>query len=148
MVGGEMKIIYIAGRYRSSCEWGLEQFLREAEDAAIRLWSEGWAVICPHKNTAHFGGANGIPDEVWLKGDMEILSRCDALYLLDNWKDSSGAAAEFEYAISHGIPVRGKHWTDGNKIWDSYLHREGYNETNIEGANKVLPRAGFIFDEK
>jgi hypothetical protein len=116
-----MKVIYIAGRYRSSCEWELETFLRKAEDAAIKLWSEGWAVICPHKNTAHFGGAGGIPDDVWLNGDLEILSRCDALYLLDNWKESSGAKAECEFAKEKGIPVRGEQWTDGNEIWNENL---------------------------
>ena len=100
-----MKVIYIAGRYRASCEWELETFLRKAEDAAIKLWSEGWAVICPHKNTAHFGGANGIEDQVWLNGDLEILKRCDAIYMLDNWRESSGAKIEREHAIFNNLDI-------------------------------------------
>ena len=68
-----MKVVYVAGPYRSTCEWQLEEFLRHAEDVSLKLWKEGWAVICPHKNTAHFGGALGILDSTWLQGDLEIL---------------------------------------------------------------------------
>ena len=100
-----MKVIYIAGPYRSNCEWQLERFLRHAEDASIRLWEEGWAVICPHKNTAHFGGALGIPDTTWLEGDLEILSRCDAIYMLDGYLHSQGALRELTGAQKLGLEV-------------------------------------------
>jgi len=98
-----MKVIYIAGKYRANSEWGLEENLRHAEDAAIRLWREGWAVICPHKNTAHFGGA--CPDDYWLKGDLEIVSRCDAIYMLNNWTHSKGAIKEYELAERLGKEI-------------------------------------------
>lgn len=100
-----MKIIYVAGCYRSNCEWQLEQFIRQAEDASLRLWKSGWAVICPHKNTAHFGGALGIPDNVWLEGGIEILKRCDAIYMLSNWNDSKGAIRERELALKLGLEI-------------------------------------------
>jgi len=100
-----MELIYVAGPYRSKCEWQLEGFLRHAEDASLKLWKEGWAVICPHKNTAHFGGALGIPDSVWLDGDLEIISRCDAIYMLKGFEDSKGATAELERALDLGLDV-------------------------------------------
>ena len=100
-----MKVIYIAGPYRSTCEWQLEEFLRHAEDAALKLWKEGWAVVCPHKNTAHFGGAWGIPDGTWLEGDIEILKRCDAIYMLKRWEQSKGAKRELEIAVEQGLEV-------------------------------------------
>ena len=100
-----MQIIYVAGRYRSNYEWQLEEFLRQAEDAALKLWEEGWAVICPHKNTAHFGGALGIPDKTWINGDLEILSRCDAIYMLSNYRESRGAMAELALAKKLGLQV-------------------------------------------
>jgi len=87
------------------CEWQLEQFIRQAEDAALWYWAHGWAVICPHKNTAHFGGAFGIPDTVWLDGDLELVRRCDAIYMLSNWKESSGAKAELELARELGLEI-------------------------------------------
>ena len=92
-----MKIIYIAGAYRNQTEWGLVENIRHAESEAIKLWQEGWAVICPHKNTAHFGGL--CPDDTWLEGDLEILKRCDAVYFLSNWQESEGAEAEYNLAV-------------------------------------------------
>lgn len=100
-----MKVIYVAGRYRSKCEWQLEEFLRHAEDASLGLWKEGWAVICPHKNTAHFGGALDMPHSTWLEGDIEILKRCDSIYMLKGWEQSKGAKRELEVAIENNLEV-------------------------------------------
>ncbi|MBL0870335.1 MAG: DUF1937 family protein [Phycisphaerales bacterium] len=98
-----MKVIYVAGPYRSSHEWGVTNNIRQAELAALELWKMGYAVICPHKNTAYFGGA--APDSVWLEGDLEILRRCDAVYCLPSWRESSGARGEVDEAKRVGIPV-------------------------------------------
>ena len=98
-----MKVIYVAGPYRDPTEIGLEENIRHAEALALTLWKDGWAVFCPHKNTAHFGGA--CPDEVWLEGDLEILRRCDAICLTHDWEDSTGARREYDEAIKLGIPV-------------------------------------------
>ena len=98
-----MKIIYIAGPYRAPTERGLEDNIRHAEEAAIRLWRLGWAVICPHKNSSHFGGI--IPDDNFIEGDIEILKRCDAIYLLSNWHYSTGARMERDIALEKGMAV-------------------------------------------
>lgn len=100
-----MKVIYVAGRYRSKCEWQLEEAIRHAEDTALKLWEYGWAVICPHKNTAHFGGALDILDETWLRGDLEILHRCDAIYMLRGWEQSEGAQEEHKLALREGKEI-------------------------------------------
>lgn len=98
-----MEVIYIAGKYRSDTEWGLVENIRLAEEAAIKLWRQGYAVICPHKNTAHFGGL--CDDKVWLEGSIEILKRCDAIYMLPNWRDSVGACAELKIAQENNLVV-------------------------------------------
>jgi len=98
-----MRVIYIAGPYRAPTEWGLEQNLRHVEDAAIMLWRDGWAVIAPHKNTAHFGGACW--DSVWLEGDIEILKRCDAIFMVKGWEKSTGATAELKVAKAQGMEI-------------------------------------------
>lgn len=47
------KVIFVSGAYRSETEWGVEENIRKAEEAALRLWKLGWIVICPHKNSSH-----------------------------------------------------------------------------------------------
>lgn len=98
-----LKVIYIAGPYRADTEWGVVQNIRKAEQAALFVWRCGGVALCPHKNTALFGGA--LPDDVWLRGDLELLSRCDAVWMVGEWGESAGAQAELRYAFEHGIPV-------------------------------------------
>lgn len=102
-----MRVIYIAGRYRADTEWGLIENIRHAEREALKLWKAGWAAICPHKNTAHFGGAfnDGQRHEMWLIGDLEILRRCDAIYMLSNYRQSEGALKELELAKELNLEI-------------------------------------------
>ena len=98
-----MKVIMVAGPYRARTEIELEQNIRHAEEAAQRLWQDGWAVICPHKNSAHFGGL--CDDEVWLEGDLEFLKRSDAVYFLNTWQRSAGARDEHQKALEWGKEI-------------------------------------------
>lgn len=98
-----MKVIYIAGPFRGPSAWDIECNIRHAETLALEVWRAGHAALCPHTNTRFF--QNAAPDEVWLKGGLELLARCDAVVLTDNWRRSSGARAEVQYALDAGIPV-------------------------------------------
>lgn len=106
-------VIYVAGPYRSDSEWQVVQNIRNAEAVSLELWGLGYAVICPHKNTALFGGAH--PDDVWLQGDLEILRRCDALYRLPAWESSAGTITEVELARTLGLPIIDS--LDQARIW-------------------------------
>ena len=101
-----MKVIYIAGHYRSDRgEWYVVQNIENAAKAALVVWRNGGVALCPHKNTALFGGAFDIPDKTWLDGDLELLRRCDAIWPQPGWETSNGTKAEVEFAKKHGIPV-------------------------------------------
>ncbi len=103
-----MKVIYVAGKYRAKTEWQLIENIRLAEAAARKLWVEGWAVICPHKNTAHFGGLLNDEDrdhQLWIDGDLELLRRCDAIFMLRNWQSSNGAKKELQLAQDLGLEI-------------------------------------------
>lgn len=39
--------------------------------------------------------------------DLDLLRNCDCIYMLDNWKESTGAIIEIKEAISHNIQVVG-----------------------------------------
>jgi len=98
-----MKLGYVAGPFRGASHWEIAENIRNAERLALEVWRMGAACICPHSNTAHFQDA--APDDVWLAGDLEMLSRCDFMVMTADWERSSGARAEKLYALAHGIPV-------------------------------------------
>lgn len=64
----------------------------------------------------------GLPDELqWISEgisekerwerhmdrDLDLLRSCDSIYMLDNWKESTGAIIEIKEAISHNIRILG-----------------------------------------
>lgn len=111
-----MKVVYIAGPYRATTERGVAENIRRAGDAALSVWKAGMVALCPHMNTAFFGGA--CADEVWLLGDLELMRRCDAVLLVEGWERSSGTKAEVNLAKREGTPVFErlvdlKNWADG-----------------------------------
>jgi len=98
-----MRVIYVVGPYRAETEYQVTQNIAMAEALAVTAWLEGFAVICPHKNSSHFGGL--CSDEVFLEGYKEILRRCDGALTCWGWQNSEGSIAEVKLANELGIPV-------------------------------------------
>jgi hypothetical protein len=97
-------IIYVAGPFRAKTAWGIEQNVRSAETQAHRLVMEfGVMPLIPHANTRYFHGIGS--DHFWLEGTLELMRRCDAVYLCPGWEDSRGSVAEKDEAQRLGIPV-------------------------------------------
>jgi len=97
------KVIYIAMPYRADTINGILHNIARARDVAESLWRLGFVVLCPHLNTAFMDGA--IPDEAFLRGDLELLRRSDAVFTGPGWDESEGAIAEVNLATSLGMPV-------------------------------------------
>ncbi|HXJ56945.1 MAG TPA: DUF1937 family protein [Verrucomicrobiae bacterium] len=100
-----MTVVYVAGPFRGPTPWDVECNIRRAEALALEVWRLGAVALSPHCNTRHFDKA--APDDIWLKGDLELLRRCDAMIVTPDWERSSGARAEVEYALSLGMPICG-----------------------------------------
>lgn len=66
-----MRVAYVIGPYRAGTVRGIVENIRRAEEVALALWRLGFAVICPHKNTALFDGA--APDSVWAAMEPESI---------------------------------------------------------------------------
>lgn len=98
-----MKVVYVAGPYRAPTPWGIEQNIRRAEALSLEVWRLGAAAICPHANTRYF--QHECADDVWLKGDLAILEKCDAILLTPDWQKSEGAKVEAHHARYLGIPI-------------------------------------------
>jgi hypothetical protein len=96
-------LIYVAGPIRALNGRTVEDNIAIAKGIALELWKMGHAVICPHANT-------DLPIEladerVWLDGDLLMLSRCDAMVVVPDWRGSKGTMGEIHFCIDHDIPV-------------------------------------------
>ena len=99
-----MKILYVAGPYSAPGDNDKFNNIITARYIARTLWLRGWGVICPHLNTAWMDS----PDLAWdqfMAGDLEMLSRSDAIYMLPGWEDYRGANVEHEKAKTLGMPI-------------------------------------------
>lgn len=99
----KMRVAYIAGPYRADTIEGIEANIAAARKVSLKYWKLGYAVICPHLNTAMFDGE--CDDSVWLTGDIEIMLRCDVVVMMETWKQSGGATNEHARALNHGIEI-------------------------------------------
>jgi len=97
------RLIYVAGKYRGDCENDVFENIVRARKAALRLWNKGYAVICPHTNSFFMGSRLG--DDKFLEGDLEIVRRVDAIYMLKGFRSSIGAMKELALAIELGKEV-------------------------------------------
>ena len=69
----------------------------------MQIWENGHVAFCPHTNTAFFDGL--ADDQHFLSGTLEMLSRCDALIPVPNWRGSAGTREEILYCYENQIPV-------------------------------------------
>jgi len=102
---GKPLIIYTAGPYRAPTPQDVDQNILTARGVAVKVWERGHYAICPHLNTNQFERLCDVPDSQWLKGDLVMLERCDAILMVPGWEDSAGSRHELEHAKAHGLQV-------------------------------------------
>lgn len=96
-----MQAWYIAGPYGADEPYKIARNIMHARTEAEKMWLDGRAVICPHMNTAWFEG----PRQLYIDGDLEILSRCDGIFMLTGWESSEGAKGELDLAKRLGLKI-------------------------------------------
>jgi len=98
-------VAYVAGPIRS--KWRLKRWLNilRARKVAIKLWNAGFAVICPHLNSATL--RHHVKDEEqFVRGDLLLVEKCDFLVIVDGWENSVGTLNEITTArLLNGIPI-------------------------------------------
>lgn len=110
-----MLVVFLSGPYTSKSLWEQKQNIIEAERIAVELWQMGFAVICPHANTAFFDGA--IAYDTFLDGDLAILEKCDIHVMTPRWTASNGSQNEHTYSLRRHKPIY--YWlADRDKLVD------------------------------
>lgn len=123
-------LVYVSGKYGDADTWGCDCNINCARKVAVELWKMGYAVICPHSNTAHMDYLDS--RQVFLEGDMVMVERSDLLVMLPNWETSEGAQLERRLAMKLGIPVY---------YWDNHqiaLQRIAQNDHRNRDARFML----------
>lgn len=98
-----MKLVYVAGPYRSENAWAVEANIRNAEEETFALAQLGYVGVCVHSMYRYFDGT--LTAEYWLAATLEVMKRCDAVLLLPGWAESAGSVKEKAAAEALGIPV-------------------------------------------
>jgi len=95
-------VIFVAGPYNGDIKGNIEK----AENIAAKLWDMGFTVYCPHANTGRLDRKCKIcTEDDFVKGHLIILERCDALFMMSNWKESFGAQREHQQAKDSRMPI-------------------------------------------
>jgi hypothetical protein len=99
-------LLYVSGPYTAYEDRTVQDNVVQARDIAAAFWKQGHAVICPHLNT-HWPEFvyDGLTWEDFMKGDLQMIARCDGMVMTPDWEKSRGARIEREYAESLGMPI-------------------------------------------
>jgi nucleoside 2-deoxyribosyltransferase len=104
-----MQVLYLCGPIscgNTASPAQVEAHIQAFALPARELWNAGFAVISPAHNTIwHWMLGGGCTHDVYMRGDLALLSRCDAAIFLPAWLDSAGAREEREFCIREGIPI-------------------------------------------
>jgi len=99
----KLPLIYIAGPFRGPTPYDVRRNVERARDAGLWVARQGGYPVIPHTMTSDFD--KQLTDEFWLDGTMELLRRCDAICMMENWAKSVGAQAERREAVRLELPV-------------------------------------------
>lgn len=98
-----MKVVYVAGPFTAPTAWGIEQNVRVAEEAGLRVAEMGASALVPHTMGRHLVGT--ITPAYWYEATLALMLKCDAVLTVDAWGSSNGATNEVLVAREKGIPV-------------------------------------------
>jgi len=98
-----MKKFYIAGPFRATTAWLVEQNIRRAERVGLKVACLGAIPFIPHTMYRFFDGEKD--GQFWIDATMELLRCCDAIILLEGWGGSEGSRGEYEEAKKIGMPI-------------------------------------------
>ncbi len=98
-----MKAVYVAGPFRAANDFEVGANIRRAEEIGLEVAKLGASPVIPHANTRSLH--HHMPEPFMLEATLELMRRCDALILVEGWRESAGTRDEMQEAHWLGIPV-------------------------------------------
>lgn len=99
----KIKMIYVACALSASNEFERQLNIQAARHAGYKIAKAGFYPVMPTVNTEGFEEANTL--DFWYKSTLELLKRCDAVYVVNGSHESSGIESEVKCAEGLGIGV-------------------------------------------
>ena len=127
-----LKVYLVGPLIGDGSEHSIRVNREQARSAAEELWKLGFAVFCPHLNTAGMVGL--MKEEQFIKGDLCWLSDADLVVTLPLHSKSKGSAEELAFAKKYDIPII--HYTGPNSWYEhssgNLLSKEGMRCLNLQ----------------
>ena len=99
-----MRLVYVAGRHRDPSGWVVYQNTLDAErHAAVVTKIPSLVAVTPHLLTRNLDSLQS--EQYWCEATMEVMRRCDAVFVVPGWEQSIGTIGEVREAIARRTPV-------------------------------------------
>lgn len=90
--------IYISGPIT-----GIEGYMKKFEEMEKILTSFGYTVVNPARVNAEL--PEDTTHEEYMTTSIAMLNMCDAIFMMEGWRDSKGCSIEFDHACKRGMPI-------------------------------------------
>ena len=127
---GRPLVVYVSGPYTAPTPKRVAEHVADAERAAWEIMHKGHVPVCPHSMT-HQWERGGFGWEDFLRADLLLLERCDAICMVGRWQDSSGAVLERDRAEELRLWV-----FEGTQRLPAYIANDDMPDP-LEGAEAV-----------
>lgn len=104
MAADKLKLVYIAGPFRGPTPGDVARNIERAEAAARFAVTLGVFPVTPHSIGARLQGV-GSQESFWLPGTLELMRRCDEIWVVPNFEQSKGTRNEIDEARRLGIQI-------------------------------------------
>lgn len=99
-------LIYVSGPITATEKRpDIKHNISRMNEVSLSLFLKGYSVICPVTTWFTDPGKYGKEWSDIMEVDLEILSRCDIMYMVRGWKDSKGSVIEWQYAQRQKIQI-------------------------------------------
>lgn len=99
-------LIYVAGPYTAETWQGVRANVDKACEAGRLLMHLGHHPVVPHSMYMGWDLADPrLNYEHFIKADLDLLARCDAIVMLPGWENSPGSCGEYTEALERGLQI-------------------------------------------